>query len=97
MVFVVITSQRLVTICEILLNGFGPFEVGVIPDGRKESVVRDVQRGKLRGFPLSLLLVSRVFLVLTLAPLLFRLTLSGRLAALGCDHHGLRGCLDIVL
>ena len=28
-------------------------------------------------------------MVLTLAPLLFMLTFNGRLAALGCDHHGL--------
>ena len=69
----------------------------MIPDERKESVVRDVQRGKLRGFPLALLLVSGAFMVLTLAPLLFRLTLSGRLATLGCDHHSLGGCSDIVL
>ena len=75
----------------------GPFEVGVIPNEKKESVVRDVQRGKQRGFPLSLCLVSGAFLVLTLAPLLFRLTRSGHLAALSCDHHGLGGCLDIVL
>ena len=36
-------------------------------------------------------------MVLTLALLLFRLTLSDRLAALGGDHHDLRGCSDIVL
>ena len=29
--------------------------------------------------------------------LLFRLSLSGRLATLGCDHHDLRGCPDIIL
>ena len=69
----------------------------MILDKRKESFVRDVQRGKLWGFPLFLLLVSGAFLVLTLAPLLFRVTLSGRLAALCCDHHGLGGCPDIVL
>ena len=53
-VSVVITSQRLVALRGIWLNGCGPFEVGVIPNERKESVVRDVQRGKLQGFPLSL-------------------------------------------
>ena len=36
-------------------------------------------------------------MVLTMAPLLLRLTLSSRLAAMGCDHHGLGGCPDIVL
>ena len=34
--------------------GAGHLKSGVIPDERKESVVRDIQRGKLWGFPLSL-------------------------------------------
>ena len=49
------------------------------------------------GVPSFSMIVSGAFLVHTLAPLLLRLTLSFRLAALGCDHHGLRGYLDIVL
>ena len=93
----VITYQRLVALCEIWLNWCGPFEVGVIPYERKESVVRDVQRGKLWGFPLFLWLVPGAFLVLTLTPLMFRLSLSGRLAALSYDRHCLRGYPDIVL
>ena len=36
-----------------------------------------------------------MFLVLTLTPLLFSLSLNGWLAALSCDHHGLRGCLEL--
>ena len=50
---VVVTPQRLVTLCGIRLNGCGPFEFGMIPDERKELVIRYVQRGKLRRFPLS--------------------------------------------
>ena len=69
----------------------------MISDERNESVVRDVQRGKLWGFSLSFLLVSGAFLDLMVALLLFRLAFSGRLASLGCDHHGLGGCPDIVL
>ena len=47
------------------------------------------------GVP-SCFFTGPVFLVLTLTLLLFRLSLSGRLDALSCDHHGLRGCPDIV-
>ena len=53
MVPMVVTPQRLVALCEIRLNGCRPFEFGMIPDERKELVIRDVQRGKLRRFPLS--------------------------------------------
>ena len=50
---VIVTPQRLVALSGIRLNGYGPFKVGMIPDERKEPVIRDVQRGKLRRFPLS--------------------------------------------
>ena len=33
---------------------------------------------------------------MALAPLGFRLTLSGRLATLGGDHHGLGGSPDVI-
>ena len=69
----------------------------MFPEERKESIIRDAQRGKLWGFPVSLLFVSGAFLFLTLAALLFMLRFSGRHAALSCDHHGLGGCLDIIL
>ena len=52
-VTVVVTPQRLVVLCGIRLNGCGPFKVGMIPDERKEAVIRDVHRGKLQRFPLS--------------------------------------------
>ena len=90
----VVTPQRLVALFGIKINGCGPFKVGMIPDEWKKPVVRDVQRGKLWRFPLSLRLVSGAFLVL--APLRFPLTLSGRLAALGSDHHDLGGSLDVI-
>ena len=53
MVLMVVTPQILVALCGIRLNGCRPFEFGMIPDERKELVIRDVQRGKLRMFPLS--------------------------------------------
>ena len=74
----------------------GPFKVKVIPDEGEESVVGDVQWGKLRRFPLSLLLLSGALLVLSLAPLLLGLPFFGRLAILGSNHHCLGGCLDNV-
>ena len=49
---IVVTPQRLVALCGIRLNRCGPLEFGMIPDERKEPVIRDVQRGKLRRFPL---------------------------------------------
>ena len=49
------------------------------------------------GAPSFSQLVSGAFLVLTLTPLLFKLTFSGLLAALGCDHPGLGGYPDIIL
>ena len=93
-VLVVVTHQRLVALCGIKLNGCGPLEFRMIPNEQKEPVILDVQRGKLRRFPLPFKLVSGAFLAL--APLGFRLTLSGRLATLGGDHHGLGGSLDII-
>ena len=54
MVPMVVTPQRLVALCGIRLNGCGPFKVKMIPDERKKPIIRDVQRGKLWGFPLSL-------------------------------------------
>ena len=50
---VVVTPQRLVALCGIRLNGCGPFKFGMIPDEQKEPIIRDVQRGKLRRFPIS--------------------------------------------
>ena len=67
----------------------------MILDEWKELVIRDVQRGKLRRFPLSFLLVLGAFLVL--APLRFKITFSGRLATLGDDHHGLGGSPDVII
>ena len=46
----------------------------MIPDEGEESVVGDVQWGKLGRFPLSLLLLLGELLVLSLAPLLLELT-----------------------
>ena len=50
----VVTPQRLVVLWAIRLNGCGPFKVEMISNERKKLVIRDVQRGKLRRFPLSL-------------------------------------------
>ena len=36
------------------LDKCGSFKAGVIPNDRKEFIIRDVQRGKLWGFPISL-------------------------------------------
>ena len=52
-------------------------------------------RGLNCGVPSFSLTGPGAFLVPILTPLLFRLSLSGRLAALSCDHHGLRGCPDL--
>ena len=91
----IITPQRLVALCGILLNGRGPFEVRVIPDEREESIIRDIRRGELRGLPHFLRL--GVFLVFILAPFVLKLSLGGRLGALSCDHYCLIGCPDVIL
>ena len=90
----VVTPQRLVVLCGIKLNGCGPFKVGMIPDERKEAIIRDVHRGKLQRSLLSFRLVLGAFLVL--APLRFGLTFSGRLIALGGDHYGMGGSPDVI-
>ena len=53
-VLVVIAPQKLIALLEIRLNWCRPFKVKVIMDERVESVVGDVQMGKLERFPLSL-------------------------------------------
>ena len=68
----------------------------MIPDEGEESVVGDVQWGKLGRFPLSLLLLLGELLVLSLAPLLLELTLLGQLVILGGNHHCLGGYPNIV-
>ena len=69
----------------------------MISDEWKESVVIDVQRGKLWGFPLFLKLVPRSISGSYSDTSFVQTVLGGRLAALSCEHHGLRGCPDIVL
>ena len=51
---VIIAPQRLIALLGIQLNWCRPFIVRVIPNEKEESVVGNVQRGKLGRFPLSL-------------------------------------------
>ena len=92
----VITPQRSIALLGIRPNWWRPDKVRVIPDEGEESVVGDVQWGKLRRFPLPFLLFSGALMVISLAPLLFRLPLLGRLDILGGNHHCLGGRPNIV-
>ena len=66
---VVIAPQTSITLFRIRLNWWRPSKVKVILDEREESVVGDVQWGKLGRFPLSLRLLLGEILVLSPAPL----------------------------
>ena len=52
-VTMIVTPQRLVALHGIRPNRCGPIKVGMILDERKEPIIRDAQRGKLRRFLLS--------------------------------------------
>ena len=78
------------------MNWWRPFKVRVILDEEEESVVGDVQWGKLGRFPLFLGLLLGALPALSMAPLLLGLPLYGRLAILGGNHYYLGGCPDIV-
>ena len=96
MVPVIIASQGSFALVRTCSHRWGPFEVGEVPDDGQEPVIGNVKSSELRGiFPLLGLPVGAL-MAFALAAFLFGQALSGRLAALGSYHDGLRGGPDVI-